>query len=120
MGNTRQMLTSEKVDSDVAEYLALLDSQVNEGRVHEFLASHSYFFHMLLLDICYPYPLYSKIRLGSDYETDFASFISSSFGPEWRLAEIESPRTCSQPAEIPQRHSTTRSSRSETGLGGVR
>jgi hypothetical protein len=90
--NKEQRLTSKRVDSDVAEYLALLDSRVTENRVQEFLASHSYFFHGLLLDVCYPYPLYSKVRLGSEYETDFASFISSSFGCEWRFAEIESPK----------------------------
>jgi hypothetical protein len=73
------------------EYGALLDSRVTENRVHEFLASRSYFFHSLLLDVCYPFPLYSKVRFGADYEADFASFITSSFGSEWRFAEIESP-----------------------------
>jgi hypothetical protein len=85
-------ITSNQIDSAIAEYLALLDSQVSEHKLHAFLASHSYFFHMLLLDVVYPYPLYSKIRLGNDYETDFTSFIRSSFGPEWRFAEIESPK----------------------------
>jgi hypothetical protein len=85
-------ITAKQVDSDVAEYVDLLDSQVTENKVQAFLASHSYFFHMLLLDVCYPYPLYSKVRLGSDFETDFVSFILSSFGPEWRFAEIESPK----------------------------
>jgi hypothetical protein len=69
-------LTSAKVDSDVAEWLELLDSQTNEDRVHGFLASHSYFFHTFL-DVCHPHPLYSKVRLGSEYETDFAWFITS-------------------------------------------
>ena len=85
-------LTLERIDSDVAEYLALLDSRTAEARVHDFLASHSYFFHLLLLDVAYPYPLYTKIRLGGEYETDFVSFITSSFGAEWRFAEIESPK----------------------------
>ncbi len=84
-------LTSAQVDSDVTEYLALLDSRADEHKIHGFLVSHAYFFHGLLLDICYPYPLYSKIRLGSEYVTDFVSFISSSFVPEWRLVEIEPP-----------------------------
>ena len=36
-------------------------------------------------------PLYSKIRLGSEYEIDFVCFDTGSFGPEWRLVEIEGP-----------------------------
>src|SRR5260370_7432208 len=36
-------------------------------------------------------PLYSKIRLGSEYEMDFVCFDTGSYGPEWRLIEIEGP-----------------------------
>jgi hypothetical protein len=36
-------------------------------------------------------PLYSKVKLGHNYEVNFAWFDSGSMGPEWHLAEIESP-----------------------------
>lgn len=85
------VLTLKQIESDISEYRALLDSRVRENKVQEFLASHSYFFHSLLIDVLYPYPVFSKVRLGNEYETDFAGVIFSSFGSEWRLAEIESP-----------------------------
>ncbi len=37
-------------------------------------------------------PLYSKIRLGSEYEVDFAFFDAGSSGAEWYLIELERPR----------------------------
>lgn len=83
-------LTVERLGEDVAEYEALLNSNASEHRVHEFLASHSYFFNTYLR-LFGASPLYSKIKLGSDYEVDFAWFDSGSFGPEWRLVEIEAP-----------------------------
>ncbi|MGB8414444.1 MAG: Shedu anti-phage system protein SduA domain-containing protein [Candidatus Binatus sp.] len=88
------IVTLEQIKSDISEYRSLLDSRVRENKVQEFLASHSYFFHTLLIDVVYPYPVFSKVRLGTEYETDFVGVIPSSFGPEWRLAEIESPKQC--------------------------
>jgi hypothetical protein len=85
------ILTQEQIESAISEYRSLLDARVTENKVQDFLASHSYFFHMLLIDIVYPYPIFSKICLGTEYETDFVGVVPSSFGPEWRLAEIESP-----------------------------
>jgi hypothetical protein len=84
------ILTVAKINSDIAEYEALLDSKASENAVHAFLASHSYFFNgfMALLSDS---PLYSKIRLGSEYVTDFTWVLLTSFGPEWRLVEIEAP-----------------------------
>jgi hypothetical protein len=38
-----------------------------------------------------PCPLYSKVRLGSEYVSDFLFFDPSSNGPEWFLVEIEQP-----------------------------
>jgi hypothetical protein len=83
-------LTLEKVKEDITGYLSLLDAKPTEARLHEFLASHSYFFNGILRLYGYS-PLYSKVKLGHDYEVDFAWFDSGSMGPEWRLAEIESP-----------------------------
>ncbi len=83
-------LTPRQVEDDAQEYAGLLDAQATEAKVHEFLASHSYFFNgVIRLYGCSP--LYSKIRLGSEYEVDFVCFDSGSYGPEWRLIEIEGP-----------------------------
>jgi hypothetical protein len=80
----------EKIEEDISEYRSLLDSSATEQRVHEFLASHSYFFNGILR-LFGASPLYSKVRLGSEYEIDFVCFDTGSFGPEWYLIEIEAP-----------------------------
>ncbi|MBK8256214.1 MAG: DUF4263 domain-containing protein [Polyangiaceae bacterium] len=84
-----EALTPAQVHRDVDEFIALFDAGSKEEDVHQFLATHSYFFnnHLRLLSVC---PLYSKIRLGSEFTTDFAWFDTSSFGPEWTFVEIES------------------------------
>ena len=83
-------LTSKKVVADVAEFTRLLDSKARESKLQEFLASHSYFFSGMI-DVYSPSPLYAKVKLGHDYEVDFAWLYFDSFGPEWRLVEIENP-----------------------------
>jgi hypothetical protein len=83
-------LTVDKVDQDIKEYERLLDQRCSEQDVHEFLSTHSYFFNGILR-LYGASPIYSKIRLGSEYEVDFACFDTGSFGPEWYLIEIESP-----------------------------
>lgn len=85
-------LTPEKIRNDIKRFVALLDSKEGEGKVHDFLASHSYFFNGILRLTTGYSRLYSKIRLGSDYEIDFVWFDTGSLGPEWYLAEIEQPR----------------------------
>jgi hypothetical protein len=83
-------ITSKKAAADAAEYTKLLDSKARESNLHDFLASHSYFFNGLI-DVYNASPLYSKVKLGHDYEVDFAWLHYDSFGPEWRLVEIENP-----------------------------
>lgn len=83
-------LTIEKVEHDIKEYESLLDEKCSEYIVHEFLSKHTYFFNGILRLYGFS-PIYSKIRLGSEYEVDFAFFDTGSFGPEWNLVEIESP-----------------------------
>jgi len=83
-------LTPKQIQKDVATYTKMLDSKVNESTIQSFLADHSYFFNGLI-DPWKPSPLYSKVKLGCDYEVDFAWLHFDSFGPEWRLVEIESP-----------------------------
>ncbi|UQA62565.1 Shedu anti-phage system protein SduA domain-containing protein [Polyangium aurulentum] len=85
-----QALSPEKLEDDVQRFLGMLDARGSEEELHQFLASHSYFFNNFLR-LYGASPLYSKVRLGSEFEADFAWFDSGSFGPEWRLAEIEAP-----------------------------
>jgi len=87
-----RQLSKKRIEEDLRQYLKLLDSKVREGKIHEFLASHSYFFNGIL-DLYSHSPLYSKIKLGHDYEVDFAWLNHDSFGAEWRLVEIEGARS---------------------------
>jgi hypothetical protein len=68
--------------------LALLDSSASEETIRRFLAKHVYFWNGLLR---IGLPLYTKIRLGDEYEIDFALCDPSSDGAEWHLVEIEAP-----------------------------
>ena len=83
-------LSERQIEKDVNEYKSLLDSEVPESEIHKFLASHTYFFNTILR-LFGVSPVYSKIKLGSQYEVDFAFFDTGSFGPEWYLIEIEPP-----------------------------
>jgi hypothetical protein len=83
-------LSAEEVGQHIAQYVCLLDSEVREGEIHKFLATHSYFFNGIIR-LFGRSPIYSKIKLGSNYEVDFAFFDTGSFGPEWHLIEIEPP-----------------------------
>ena len=85
-----RVLTAEKIDDDIREYLSLLDNEDSEHEIHKFLCEHSYFFERILNLSGYS-PLYSKVKLGTEFETDFAFFDSHSFGIEWHLIEIERP-----------------------------
>jgi hypothetical protein len=78
------------VEKDIGELARLLDNQVREQELHEFLAHHSYFFNGIIR-LFGASPLYSKIKLGSEFEIDFACFDAGTPGPEWHLIEIEGP-----------------------------
>lgn len=84
-------LTLPRLFEDVGEFSLLLENKVSEHKIHNFLAHHSYFFndHIRLFDTI---PLLSKIKLGSNHEIDFAICDHGSYGPEWKLIEIESPK----------------------------
>src|SRR5918996_708933 len=83
-------LTLEQVEKDISEMTRLLDNRVVEQVLHEFLAQHSYFFNHIIR-LYGASPLYSKIKLGSEFEVDFACFDAGTPGPEWHLIEIEGP-----------------------------
>ncbi len=83
-------VTEVEAQDHIREFLNLLDDSSNERHIHRFLANHSYFFECILR-LSGQSPLYSKVKLGNEYEVDFACFDSSSSGPEWYLIEIESP-----------------------------
>jgi hypothetical protein len=84
-------LTGERIEQDVAEFARILDDGTDEELVHRFLASHTYFFNGIIR-LFGPSPVYSKVKLGSQFVTDFAWFDGGSSGPEWRFVEIEGPR----------------------------
>lgn len=83
-------LTKGKVQSAIDSYKSLLDSCAPEQEVHDLLRENSYFFSELMR-MHGQSPLYSKIKLGNEYETDFVYFDLGSFGPDWKLIEIERP-----------------------------
>jgi hypothetical protein len=83
-------LTPQTVKEAAQELQALLDSQAPEERVHQFLAQHTYFFNDFLR-LYSATVVYSKVKLGSQHETDFAWFDSASSGPDWCLVELEGP-----------------------------
>lgn len=74
----------------IREYNDLLDKRCAESKIQSFLANHSYFFDRLRSYV--PSPVYSKVRLGDEFEVDFVSFDVGSLGPEWYFLEIESPK----------------------------
>jgi hypothetical protein len=84
-------LTRPLLEQEIREYRALLDAKAPEAAVHGFLAERSYFFNGELRLSTGASPLYSKIRLGSEYELDFAWFDTGSSGAEWRFVELEAP-----------------------------
>ncbi len=89
-GRNVTTFTEQEVAGTVREFEALLDRKASEADVHQFLATHMYFWNGLLraTSLC---PLYSKVRLGSEYEIDFAFFDAGSSGAEWFLVELERP-----------------------------
>lgn len=85
-------LTAKEVTAAVTEFRQLLDSKAREPKLQAFLEGHSYFFNRML-DPYIPRPIYSKVKLGHDWEVDFAWLYHDSFGPEWRFIEIENADT---------------------------
>jgi hypothetical protein len=83
-------LSRSKLQDEINDFMSLLDSRAEERIVHDFLSRHSYFFYDLIRSNGFS-TLYSKIKLGSDYEVDFAWFDTSSNGPEWSFVELEAP-----------------------------
>jgi hypothetical protein len=86
----RQRISEREITAAMERYWRLLDACAREEDVQSFLEEHIYFWTELMRHDT-PCPLYSKIRLGSEYVVDFAYFDPSSNGPEWFLVEIERP-----------------------------
>lgn len=80
-------LTPERLYKDVQEFNSVLDAQVPGSAIHEFLATHSYFFNyeLRLFSLC---PLYSKIRLGAQHSADFVWVDLGSYGAEWSFIVV--------------------------------
>lgn len=81
-------LTFEKLKGDWAKIIG--DTSLTENEYHKFLFSNPYFF---LTDI-ESYLVISKLKLGSEYETDFVVVKEGySDGNIYEFIEIESPHT---------------------------
>lgn len=83
-------ITSQEVKEHIKEYGTLLDSNAPEEHIHQFLATHTYFFNGIVR-VFSGLPIYSKVKLGAEYEMDFCYMDPNSSGPEWNLIEIERP-----------------------------
>lgn len=83
-------LSTLRLQEDVAGFVDLLDGPSDEGALHAHLINRSYFFNGLIR-LFNPFPVYSKVKLGHQYEVDFVCVEVGSLGVEWRFVEIESP-----------------------------
>jgi len=79
------------VPADIKQFRRLLDRNASEQTIHRFLATHMHFWNGLLRLFGEGGPLYSKVRLGAEFEIDFAFVDTGSNGAEWHLVEIEPP-----------------------------
>ena len=81
----------QRIKRDISAYQGLLDRPAGELEVQRFLEAHLYFWgHELRLgtrDI----PLFSQVRLGTEFVCDFVFYDLGSTGMEWNLVEIEAP-----------------------------
>lgn len=81
---------SRLVDEVLRNYSELVSSELSEHAYHDFLKKHAGFF---LYNGVASYMALSKIKLGSDFEIDFAvPFEGYSSGLQWLLIEIEKPQ----------------------------
>lgn len=82
---------SQRIGRDISAYQALLDRPAPEAEVQRFLESHLYFWgHELRLGTR-DTPLFSQVRLGTEFVCDFVFYDLGSTGMEWNLVEIEAP-----------------------------
>lgn len=85
--STADVPTNLTIRKAIVEFWDLLESRSSEAVLHEFLASHLYFWNGLLRQGT---DLFSKVRLAAEFEVDFACCDPGSTGAEWHLIEIES------------------------------
>jgi hypothetical protein len=72
----------------IKQYIGLLNSRPPEEQVRRFLATNTYFWNGL---VRVNTPVYTKVKLGAEFEVDFVWCDPSSSGAEWHLVEIERP-----------------------------
>lgn len=81
----------QRIERDVLAYQELLDRPAPEWEVQRFLESHLYFWgHEIRLGT-QDVPLFSQVRLGTEFVCDFVFYDFGSTGMEWNLVEIEAP-----------------------------
>lgn len=85
------VLDRQRIERDIVAYEELLNRPAAEPEVQKFLASRLYFWgHELRLGTP-DTPLFSQVRLGSEFVCDFVYYDMGSDGMEWNLVEIEAP-----------------------------
>ena len=89
-------LLLEQFQVDKRELAVLVESAPKEQAIHSFLESHPVLLLHAMLDGFYPVAsarsaLYSKVKLGADYELDFAYCSGNSMGVWWTFVELERP-----------------------------
>lgn len=84
-------LANPVTDSIYTEWTELLCQEVNEHFYHDFIKKHA---SMFFVDSIDTYFSISKLKLGSDLETDFAVPIDNrSLGLSWNLVELKTPKS---------------------------
>lgn len=80
----------ELIDELFYQWVDLIQQNAHERVYHDFLREHA---NLFLLRSRYSYLVISKLKLGSDYEVDFAvPEEAHSVGLIWNLIEIEKPQ----------------------------
>lgn len=72
----------------IKKCVAMLEAKAPEEQIRRFLATHLYFWNGLVRA---GEDLYTKIKLGDQFEIDFVWCDPSSSGAEWHFAELERP-----------------------------
>ena len=81
----------QRAERDMTAYKELLDRPAPESEVQRFLEAHLYFWGQEIRLGTRDVPLFSQVRLGTEFVCDFVFYDLGSTGMEWNLVEIEGP-----------------------------
>ena len=90
-----EVLHNEEATRFAGQYKELLDAGANETEIHGFLKEHPF---LLMYGVMggvtaiERLAIFSKLRLGDEYVTDFALVSADSDGARWTFIELEGPQ----------------------------